>query len=184
MGKVLSLATKPVRRFNIENRAAAVISKEKPDRAPEHASTKKQRDLAKSLNPNFLEEHYKKDESLDDRLKSVYVKSNIGKPIESSTAKPKKPLPQVRHPPKEEEFGIYEALTVPKGKCSLKQAIEFISNHSQDPKTHTVEAIAAKYQMSEEVVGNILQHFRMVRIFNPPKKIEEGETLEEDKNSV
>lgn len=36
MGKVLSVLSKPVRNFNIENRAHKVISKEKPIPAPKH----------------------------------------------------------------------------------------------------------------------------------------------------
>lgn len=36
MGKVLSLMTKPIREFNIESRAHAAISKEKPTLAPRH----------------------------------------------------------------------------------------------------------------------------------------------------
>lgn len=38
MGKVLSIITKPIRDFNIESRAHAVISKEKPTVAPKHKS--------------------------------------------------------------------------------------------------------------------------------------------------
>lgn len=36
MGKILSILTRPVRNFNVEARAHAVISKEKPNAAPRH----------------------------------------------------------------------------------------------------------------------------------------------------
>jgi NADH dehydrogenase [ubiquinone] 1 alpha subcomplex assembly factor 4 len=38
MGKVLSLMGRPLRNYNIENRAHKIISKEKPTPAPKHKS--------------------------------------------------------------------------------------------------------------------------------------------------
>lgn len=45
MGKVYSIITKPIRTFNIENRAHKVITKEKPVPAPQYPSTAKQKEL-------------------------------------------------------------------------------------------------------------------------------------------
>lgn len=52
MGKILSTITKPVRDFNIESRAHAVISKEKPIVAPKHKAD--QQNYERVLKGNFL----------------------------------------------------------------------------------------------------------------------------------
>lgn len=185
MGFVVSkLITKPIRRFNVANRAAAVISKEKPEPAPDYSSTKKQRELAKSINPNFLEEHYKKDLALDERLKRVYVESYDKTPIVASTTESKKLQPQLRGPAPDYEFGFHEPTTVPKGKCTLKQAIDFISDYHRDPATHTVEATAAKYNLDEKVVGNILEHFSLLQVYKPVKRDEEGMSVGSSEDST
>ena len=41
MGKVVSTLIRPIRNFNVEERARSVISKEKPTQAPQFESTKK-----------------------------------------------------------------------------------------------------------------------------------------------
>lgn len=45
VGKVYSLLTRPIRTFNVANRAERVISREKPVPAPQYASTEKQKKL-------------------------------------------------------------------------------------------------------------------------------------------
>lgn len=42
MGKVMSLMMRPVKRFNIENRAHKILSRDKPMPAPQYEYTKKQ----------------------------------------------------------------------------------------------------------------------------------------------
>lgn len=44
MGKALSILNRQINRFNAENRAHRVISKDKPAPAPKHPSTQKQID--------------------------------------------------------------------------------------------------------------------------------------------
>lgn len=46
MGKVYSLLTRPVRTFNVANRAERVISREKPVPAPRYAYMEKQKKLS------------------------------------------------------------------------------------------------------------------------------------------
>lgn len=48
MGKVLSVIQRQVNRFNVENRAHRVISKEKPIPAPKYQSTIKELEAIKS----------------------------------------------------------------------------------------------------------------------------------------
>lgn len=55
MGKVLSVATRPFRNFNIENRAHKIISKEKPTPAPLHAANLKEAErILKGTIDNFI----------------------------------------------------------------------------------------------------------------------------------
>lgn len=46
MGKIYSSLTRPLRIFNVANRAEKIISREKPIPAPHHASVAKQKKLA------------------------------------------------------------------------------------------------------------------------------------------
>jgi NADH dehydrogenase [ubiquinone] 1 alpha subcomplex assembly factor 4 len=48
MGKILSVIQRKVNRFNVENRAHRVISKDKPTAAPKHASTIQELEIMKS----------------------------------------------------------------------------------------------------------------------------------------
>lgn len=53
---------------------------------------------------------------------------------------------------------------VPRGKVTLRQAIQFISDHQQNPKEWTPERIANEFKVKRENVDNILEHFRMFQI--------------------
>ncbi|KAJ4433538.1 hypothetical protein ANN_15847 [Periplaneta americana] len=75
MGKVLSVMQRKANRFNVENRAHKVISMEKPKPAPRYPSTEQELETLKADYPQFLEQQYKKDSKLDDRLKQVFVRS-------------------------------------------------------------------------------------------------------------
>lgn len=50
MGKIYSTLIRPIRTFNIENRAAKIISREKPIPAPQYPSTEKQKKLSEEGN--------------------------------------------------------------------------------------------------------------------------------------
>lgn len=50
MGKVYSILIRPIRSFNIENRAARIISQQKPVPAPQYPSTEKQKKLSEEGN--------------------------------------------------------------------------------------------------------------------------------------
>lgn len=54
MGKVYSILTRPIRTFNIENRAARIISREKPIPAPQYPSTEEQQKLSEEGNIESL----------------------------------------------------------------------------------------------------------------------------------
>ncbi|XP_025988014.1 protein NDUFAF4 homolog [Solenopsis invicta] len=161
MGKIYSVLTRPIRMFNIANRAEKVISREKPIPAPQHAATEKQRQLSEKVNPHFLENHYQKNKQLDQRLKDVFVTSTDPQVTTEST-KEFKPLPQSRHSWEHDSiFEPYEVTVVPEGKCSLKQALTFILQHRQDPIKFSSENIASEYQIDKKVVDDILKYFKV-----------------------
>jgi hypothetical protein len=79
---------------------------------------------------------------------------------------PDKPLPTARTTPEDFEFGHQEpdVKKVALGKCTLRQAIQFISDHQQQPNEWTAKRIAEEFKMKQENVDQILQHFRMFQV--------------------
>ncbi|XP_076174519.1 NADH dehydrogenase [ubiquinone] 1 alpha subcomplex assembly factor 4 [Ptiloglossa arizonensis] len=180
MGKVYSIITKPIRTFNIENRAHKVITKEKPVPAPQYPSTAKQKELVNKLHPDFMEKHYKKNAELDDRLKDIYVISTDPKTKPKDTVPPK-PLPLDRTRTPVFEFGFYEVQEIPEGKCSLRQALAFIVKHNKNPAEYTVEKIALEYKLDKQLTANILDYFRIPNVIRP-KKVDMIEELNKQDN--
>nr|XP_033332363.1 protein NDUFAF4 homolog isoform X2 [Megalopta genalis] len=159
MGNFQTFVTRPIRAFNIENRTRRLLAKEKLTPAPQHASVGKQKELVDKMCPNFMEEHYKKNTQLDDRLKNIYVKSTD--PMETEEAiKSIRPLPQERGI-QEYDFSYYDSDNVPEGKCSLNQVLTFLKNHSDNPDVYTADKIAAEYKLDKDVVESILIHFQV-----------------------
>lgn len=77
-----------------------------------------------------------------------------------------------RRPAAYYDLGYHEpdVQKVPRGKCTLRQAIQFISDHQQNPKDWTSERIANEFKLKRENVGNILEHFRMFQIHLPKEE--------------
>lgn len=55
------------------------------------------------------------------------------------------------------------------GKCTLKQALNFISLHNTDPIKNSTKVIAKEYKLDEEIVKNILTYFRALDLYIPKK---------------
>lgn len=53
------------------------------------------------------------------------------------------------------------------GKCTLRQAVKFISDHQQNPSEWTAERIANDFKLQHQTVEQILLHFRMFEIHIP-----------------
>ncbi|XP_055595635.1 protein NDUFAF4 homolog [Uranotaenia lowii] len=173
MGKVLSVISRQANRFNVENRAEKVISQNKPKPAPTFSSN--QKDLERILQeyPEIIEEQSKKHGTLDDNLRHVYVTSTDKFPV---TNVKDKPLPLDRTSVESFELGHLEPTTVAKGRCSLRQAMTFISNHQVDPNIWNVTKIANDFQMKEALVEDILKHFKTFEL-HIPTKVSEGKQL-------
>ncbi|XP_020295578.1 protein NDUFAF4 homolog [Pseudomyrmex gracilis] len=175
MGKIYSTLTRPVRTFNIENRAEKIISREKPIPAPQYESTEKQKKLLNEINPKFLEDHYKKNVQLDQRLKDVFVTSTDSQESLSKEEREIKSLPQMRHSRDDFIFDCYETAVVPEGKCTVKQAYTFLSLHKRDPTTYNSEHIAAKYKLDKKTVDEILKYFKLYALVESNSELEEPE---------
>lgn len=65
------------------------------------------------------------------------------------------------------EFGHMEPAKVPKGRCTLRQAIKFIADHQTSPAEWTASRISAEYFLKESIVSNILNHFRAFEVHIP-----------------
>ncbi|XP_017882531.1 protein NDUFAF4 homolog [Ceratina calcarata] len=164
MGKAYSLLLRPFRNFNVESRAQRIISQDKPTPAPHHPSVQKQKAIVEKLEPDFFEIHNKKDPHLDDRLKSVFVQSADPQDEPSEVLTSTRPLPQNRsRPPPNLYNGMYDHKTPSSaaGKCSLKNAIQFINNHQQDPEKYTIENISQTYKLDKKVVEDIITNFKL-----------------------
>ncbi|XP_031846090.1 NADH dehydrogenase [ubiquinone] 1 alpha subcomplex assembly factor 4 [Nomia melanderi] len=155
---IYSRLTRPFRNFNITNRTSKVLSKDKPDAAPQYPTVVKQKELVNKMYPNFMENHYKKDMQLDDYLKKVYVTSKDSMKVTEESGSSKL-LPQRRYNLREAEFPYENIGRIPEGKCSLQDALYFIHMHSDDPNKYTVEQIATEYKLDKQVVENILKYF-------------------------
>lgn len=167
MGKVLSIVSRQANKFNVENRAQKVISQAKPKPAPKFESNL--RDLERVLQeyPEIVSTQNKKDELLDDNLKQVFVTSTRTEPTRQKQTE--QALPLDRSAVDDFEYGHMEPEKVSKGRCTLRQAMEFISKHQTDPSRWTSAEISAHYDMKESLVSDILKHFKPFELHVPEK---------------
>lgn len=174
MGGLVSKALRPVKSFNIENRAHRVISKEKPTVAPSYPSTVEELKRVREVDPDIDVKLSKKDPELDERLKDVYVTSH-GRPEDDVTKEKQektsdRPLPQDRKAVPDFDFGLKEPEKVPYGKTTLRHAIDYISSHQINPEEVTAEKIAFEYKLKVEDVENILKYFKTYEVYLPATK--------------
>ncbi|XP_059055806.1 protein NDUFAF4 homolog [Achroia grisella] len=174
MGALVTKALRPIKSFNIENRAHRIISKEKPVPAPKYPENIE--DLKRSLksDPNLDEKLDKKDPSLDDRLRDVYVTS-LGRPEDDITREkriqnPDRPLPLDRKMPEEFEYGFKEPEKLKYGHTILRDVLNFISAHQSNPNEVTASKIAFEYKMREDDVKTILKYFKTYEVYVPETK--------------
>uniref|UniRef100_T1P8S3 Uncharacterized protein n=1 Tax=Musca domestica TaxID=7370 RepID=T1P8S3_MUSDO len=176
MGKVMSVVSRQINRFNVENRAHRVLERDKPVPAPKYESNIRDMERTMELDPKFLDKLNKKDEALDQRLKSVYVTSE-DKFIDYGIKRKEtdeKALPMDRRTPEDFEFGYKEPHRVAPGRCTLRQALQFITDHQTEPEKWTAAKIAEEYKLKPELTENILKYFRSYSIYIPDIKQKES----------
>jgi NADH dehydrogenase [ubiquinone] 1 alpha subcomplex assembly factor 4 len=115
--------------------------------------------------PEILEQTSKKHTDLDERLKQVFVTSSH-EVDQARILDPDKPLPKETKPPIFFELGFKEVPDekIPRGKCSLRQALTFLGNHKIQPEVYTAEKIALDYKMNLEDVQNLLEYYKIFDI--------------------
>uniref|UniRef100_A0A182JFZ1 NADH dehydrogenase [ubiquinone] 1 alpha subcomplex assembly factor 4 n=1 Tax=Anopheles atroparvus TaxID=41427 RepID=A0A182JFZ1_ANOAO len=179
MGKVMSVVGRQVQRFNVENRAQKVISQTKPKPAPKFESNLRDLERVLKEHPEIVEEQSRKNVQLDANLRQVYVTSKdvMIDAKSAQTEDAEKLLPINRSSVEEYEFGHLEPRTVTKGRCTLRQAVQFIANHQTEPQHWSAAKIAEYYNMKEPLVQNILDHFKSFEVHLPDKNLEKGRIL-------
>ncbi|EDV94749.1 protein NDUFAF4 homolog [Drosophila grimshawi] len=179
MGKAMSMVARKANRFNVENRAHRVLEREKPTPAPKYESNLRDMERTLELDPTFVDKLNRKDASLDTRLKDVYVTSKdqfIQRVLERQAAADKldskllRKLPLERTTPDDFEYGYLEPIRVAIGRCTLRQALQFINDHQLDPEEWTAKRIAEQYKLKEAHVDNILHYFKTFSVYIPDQK--------------
>jgi len=194
-----SLIKRPAQRYNIEHRAAKVISKiEDPSspamRAPMFQTDKDILENARRDNPDFGNEIKRKDEALHTHLKDVYVTSQdpSGKPPDQMARKQvnlDRPLPLDRRAGKTEVFipGLMrvDRRGASRGKVTIEEAITLLTEHTSKPDIHTVQVLSDKYRLNPEILEEVLKHFKLFKIHIPVnKEVEEFDALKAGKDWV
>lgn len=163
MGKVFSSFVKrPIQNWNVESRAQRIISQEKPQPAPRHKSTEKIIQEFTQEHPELLDIQSEKDEKLLARL----IGANVIPEKIQFTSTPR-PLPENRKPVDDMEYGYFEPEVIPVGRCSLRQALEFISQHDRHSQDYTTDLIAKDFKLDKVVVSSVLKHFHMLLLQLP-----------------
>ncbi|CAH1373411.1 protein NDUFAF4 homolog [Tenebrio molitor] len=170
MGKVLSLMGRPLRNYNIENRAHKIISKEKPTPAPKHKSDQIDYERMMKEYPEAFEESQQKHEQLNKYLRDVYVQSHDPVPTLKPKSNPDRPLPVNKSQVEDFEYGVKEPERVPEGRTTLRNALKFITDHHKNPRLHSAEQIAKEYAIPEETINNVLNYFKVYEIYVPEQR--------------
>ncbi|XP_014616324.1 PREDICTED: protein NDUFAF4 homolog [Polistes canadensis] len=168
MGGLIAKLKRPLRKFNIENRANAVLSRSKPIPAPKPAASIKQLQLAQELNPEFLKGHNEKNLKLDEHLKNVYVTSTGPETDTLNQPNPDRPLP-VSRITEHFEFGFYIPDSVPIGKITLKDIFQLFILYKEDSVKNTSDILAKKYKLDKETVDKLLEYYKLYQLILPKR---------------
>lgn len=172
MGKVMSLlgrrAIRPFKEFNLESRVNREITKEKRQAAPWHQSTVKLIEKSIEDQPeDVLRSLKERDDLLLDRLKQVYVTSDDSEPQQKIAENPDRPLPTNRTFVSDMVFGYTEPKCVPYGKITLKDVLQAISKHQEDPEFWTPKKISSEFKLDPGLTEKVLHHFRTFVLIIP-----------------
>ena len=88
-------------------------------------------------------------------------------------------LPEDRVRPKRFEYGFQEPETIRPGRCSIRQALQFLSEHRTDPdEVGSAESIARRYNLDVKRVDSVLTHFSVFDVEKPKSLTEGAEKLQ------
>jgi len=174
MGKVFSTYIKrPAKNWNIENRAQSFLEKqEKPEVAPKHPTTKQLLEDFRKEHPEIRKAEAQKDENLAKMLRGMVVSTERMGQFASETKKQK--LPTDRSKVTDDEFGYTEPDTIRPGRCTIRQALQFIGDHYTDSTMNSAASIAKEYNLDADRVQNVLRHFHVFHVQMPQQQESAG----------
>lgn len=86
---------------------------------------------------------------------------------------PDRPLPVNRQTVEDFEYGVKDPEKIPEGKATLKQVLQFITDHQNNSKLHNSEKISNDYKIPEDTISNFFvfiglsqQQFRTISTSN------------------
>lgn len=160
----LRVAIGPLKReaqmYNVEERAFKHLDKQDKSQvgkaAPKYPSTTQSEEFEyKDLN--------EKDDNLISRMQKISLSRVDGsEEVKARESKPKLSREEQTHV-QSPEYGYTEPDVIPEGKCTLRQALEFISKH-HDSDGYSVDQIATDYKLKSQDVQNILDCFVCFKI--------------------
>lgn len=183
VSRVLGAVIKrPLQRYNVEHRAAKVISKIEDPTAPAMRAPmyKSDRDLLEAIresNPHLLDAAKNKDMEFTTRLKDVYVTSTDPAVQEQSAhgQDSSRPLPADRT---QHSYDFIPGSKrgepnkkPPLGRLSLSDAVDLLTSHAERPAQRTATALAEQYRLNAELTEATLKHFRIFKMMEPEKRI-------------
>jgi len=136
--------------------------------APRHPTTKKLIDDFSKEHPELQKAQKEKDENLAKMLRGLTVTPE--KMGEFSTVKKKQTLPMDRSKVVDEEFGYLEPEVIRPGRCTIRQALQFIGDHYTDSTSNSPSSIASEYKLDAERVQHVLKHFHVFHVQMPQQK--------------
>ena len=93
-----------------------------------------------------------------------------------------RPLPENRSTAEDPEFGYLEPVRIPEGKCSMRQALEFITNHQADKIQFSAANIADQYKLEKGNVQKVLKYFHMLDVQIP--MLPDGKTSSQEAHAM
>ena len=81
--------------------------------------------------------------------------------------KSERSMPEDRRPVVPAEFGFPDPERIPEGRASLRQAMEFITQHKLDPEHNSAEKIAMDYKLDPTQVQHVLSYFQTLQMHIP-----------------
>ncbi|CAL1542665.1 unnamed protein product [Lymnaea stagnalis] len=176
MGQIATRLTRPLRKFNIDNRTDRLFEKRQKvaDAAPKHPTTVKMLSKIREEHPEYLEEQSTRHEILHENLKQVYVESKGDAPQLSAN----RSLPITRGGPEETELGAMETThTIPEGRANLRSMLVALGQYQTKPSEVTAAIIAQELKLSQSNVENVLKYFKVLHLYVPKELLKESKTL-------
>lgn len=97
-------------------------------------------------------------------------------PSVSRNAATEKKLPKSTEEVKYPYYGFEEPYIIPKGKLSLRQALDLIGKYQQDEEKWNVEVLSEEFKLDVDTTRNIVTHFRAFQI-HLPASLNKGEEV-------